>query len=511
MTRKPRRLHSVPTGDDVDRPLVDHAAATEPDAIPDWPFPLVDLSSLTPTDVESLMDRIGEFSRNGQHHHRTAPTRRRPRRKVSVTLRVRVEITGIDPPIWRTLDLDSSLTLEQLHPILQSAFGWLDMHLHTFVSGDGNQDPAAERYLTPFDIAEGENGVLESAVELSEVLADPGDTLFYTYDFGDHWEHVLVLESVERRSSGDVPARCVSGGRAGAPEDCGGVWGYQDLLDDGLLVGDPEAFDLAAINAGLERVRQMRTDPHGVARAVPDQLPTAVAELLARSVGSQAATLPDLLAGIDFDSSISLPAAAAEVLTRPYVWLLKRVGPAGLAVTGAGYLKPADVSDALTVLFPDGGWPGAGNREAHALPARWLRLNAQRFGLVRKSGGRLVLTRVGSSLMDDPSALLDRIAGRLPLGNNPHERDGGYALLVVIASGGARAGRSIEELVAEVMSGAGWRDPDDRPISPGMARQAARPTDVVLRQLCPSPLVTPGRTVTPELAEFARLALIRGG
>ncbi len=95
------------------------------------------------------------------------------------------------------------------------------MHLHSFLRGDSRHDRTAERYLTSFDVSEGDEGVLESAVQLDELFVDPGDKLFYTYDFGDNWEHTLVLESGQARPAGGPVARCVDGVARGP---AGGLW-----------------------------------------------------------------------------------------------------------------------------------------------------------------------------------------------------------------------------------------------------------------------------------------------
>lgn len=556
MTRKPRRLHSVPTGADVDVPnesapsnsvaplggpastpplrsikppaLVGLDSETGPASIPGWPFPLVDLSSLTADDVATLMDRISQFSQDGRFHtgpqQSPTPSRRRPRSPDQVTLRLRVDLDGIEPPIWRQFEIASHLTLDGLHKVLQSLFGWQDAHLHSFLSGDSRHDHAAERYLTRFDVAEGDEGVLETDVRLDELFVDPGDKLFYTYDFGDCWEHTLVLESTVPRSIADPVARCVSGRRSGPPEDSGGIWGYQEMHEWAEPNNDPERLDLAAVNEDLDLLHvglDVSTPAIGAAMrdASPHRfgtdLPGPLAALLGRSSGPAGATLAELLSSIDLSASISLPPQAAEDLTRRYWWLLHRVGRNGLPLTAAGYLKPADVSAAFTELDLGAEWIGAGNREVHSLPVLQLRESAQRLGLVRKLNGRLLQTKAGAAAAGEPFALLEWIASRLPLGKSPQERDAGLALLTVVCAVGSNVGagadREVDQLVAEVLSGVGWRDHDGRPISAMMANLTAELTETVLVQLGALRRL-PGlrrRAITAEGAEFARLALIR--
>jgi Plasmid pRiA4b ORF-3-like protein len=51
-------------------------------------------------------------------------------------LEIRVRLPECDPEIWRMLELAGSLSLGQVHEVLQTAFGWEDEHLHRFTAGD---------------------------------------------------------------------------------------------------------------------------------------------------------------------------------------------------------------------------------------------------------------------------------------------------------------------------------------------------------------------------------------
>ena len=149
-------------------------------------------------------------------------------------LELRVELRGIEPTIWRRVQVPGTTTFWELHSVIQDAMGWLDGHLHAFVVRDpgtgmeewvGVPDPESLEPMTPgWD------------VDVREYLTGPGASADYLYDFGDGWEHKVTLQKIVRRDPAVKYPRCTGGKRACPPEDCGGVWGYRDIVS-----GDPEA------------------------------------------------------------------------------------------------------------------------------------------------------------------------------------------------------------------------------------------------------------------------------
>ena len=113
--------------------------------------------------------------------------------------RVRLDLHGAKPPIWRRLELPGDLTLPRVHDVIQSAMGWYDSHLHRFRTGNDHRSPY---FVTDFDLDEGEEGLLEDDVRLDQILAEKGDELWYEYDFGDGWDHRLVVEEVLGSTAG---------------------------------------------------------------------------------------------------------------------------------------------------------------------------------------------------------------------------------------------------------------------------------------------------------------------
>ncbi len=183
-----------------------------------------------------------------------------PRKKApSEIYQIKVTLKNSKPPIWRRLLVPSNITLARLHDIIQVAMGWQDYHLHQFTIGGvyyGEPEPDMD-WVEVRD---------ERRFHLNQL--SPGAKFVYEYDFGDGWEHVVLIEKAlppdpERR----YPV-CIKGRRACPPEDVGGIWGYEEFLkaiqdpkheehEEYLeWVGgefDPERFDLEEVNAALSR------------------------------------------------------------------------------------------------------------------------------------------------------------------------------------------------------------------------------------------------------------------
>ncbi len=146
----------------------------------------------------------------------------------NVIVQIKVKLLGVTkPPVWRRVQLHADTRLEQLHEILQAALGWENYHLHVFSFGEeefGPGDPELD-----LDFSD------ERQVTLGE-LTDLGARFRYTYDFGDNWEHeILVEELLEPNPDTHYPILVAAKG-ACPPEDCGGTWGYTDLK---AILADP--------------------------------------------------------------------------------------------------------------------------------------------------------------------------------------------------------------------------------------------------------------------------------
>ena len=178
------------------------------------------------------------------------------KRSLPGALSLKVTLRGVKPPIWRRILVPGRMTLGELHDAIQTVMGWDDTHLHDFaIGGERFGDPSTTDDVTSED-GMTLNGVVKSGV----------NRFRYTYDFGDDWEHDVLVEKAPPANTAKALPACIGGKRNGPPEDCGGPWGYMDLVD--ILSNpahpqhaeqrewlgddfDPEAFSVADADALL--------------------------------------------------------------------------------------------------------------------------------------------------------------------------------------------------------------------------------------------------------------------
>ncbi|NJM48379.1 MAG: plasmid pRiA4b ORF-3 family protein [Alkalinema sp. RU_4_3] len=145
---------------------------------------------------------------------------------------LKITLKNIKPPIWRRVLVPSDFTLDQLHRLIQATMDrWYDYHLHEFIIDGIRYGDAAGA------LEAGDSVVEETRTHLQNVLRGEKHKFEYTYDFGDSWDHEIVLEKILAREGDQTYPRCIKGKRSGPPEDCGGPWGYADFL---ATIGDPE-------------------------------------------------------------------------------------------------------------------------------------------------------------------------------------------------------------------------------------------------------------------------------
>lgn len=176
-------------------------------------------------------------------------------------VQLRIQLEEIDPPVWRRVLVPGSVRLDKLHRMIQAAMGWEDSHLHSFAIGDATFGMQFDDYP--------EDELDEKSVSVMGAIGD-AERFTYEYDFGDGWEHEIVVEARWRMPIGLTFAVCLEGQNACPPEDCGGPGGYSMLLEaladpsheehaellrwaGGPI--DPTEFDLGWANARLQAVR----------------------------------------------------------------------------------------------------------------------------------------------------------------------------------------------------------------------------------------------------------------
>jgi hypothetical protein len=179
-----------------------------------------------------------------------------------VVYQLKVRLTDIESPIWRRFLVAGDQTLYRLHLILQAIMGWENYHLYEFFIDEIEYGEPDDEYQP--DIAYARKTMM------SQVLHSQGQRFRYVYDYGDNWEHEIEVEKISEPKEYAFYPVCLEGERACPPEDCGGVTGYDELLD---ALGDSEhtehghmvlwsegfnseTFDCFAINRELRRYAQ---------------------------------------------------------------------------------------------------------------------------------------------------------------------------------------------------------------------------------------------------------------
>ena len=145
----------------------------------------------------------------------------------------KITLKGTKPKIWRQIQIPGNYNFYDFHIAIQEAMGWLDCHLHQF--GMINPRYGEMEYI-------GES--TESKAIISKYFSLSNKKASYEYDFGDSWEHTISLEKILPAEKGSEYPKCLTGERACPPEDCGGVWGYEGLLEAIKNPGDSEYQDM---------------------------------------------------------------------------------------------------------------------------------------------------------------------------------------------------------------------------------------------------------------------------
>lgn len=452
--------------------------------------------------------------------------------------RLRVNVAGSEPEIWRTFEIEGSTRLRMLHLALQTIMGWRESHLHAFTDADPRERPQhPPRRWEPREIDSDEGALSEDDFTVDDALRG-GGPLWYEYDFGDGWIHRLdVVEQVPSEPHLTTVV-LLDGANRGPFEDSGGVGGYAEKI---AIAADPQhpehesivdwidatvgpwaprgpgMFDLVGVQSELNLMFNpgasgiSPNDMSGLVKVEAHRLRGDVDE--ASPVAAFAAVLPppirsELRQHLHFTNVLGPsdigPETAARIV-RPFAWLMDAVGTAGVDLTAAGWMPQSTVLAGMIELGWIDGWIGKGNREDVTPPIAVLRETAQRIGLVRVQKGRLLLSAAAKKALGDPRQQLRLIAGGLYRKLSDAETDAAVLLLIAIADGTAPEDRW--RSVAFGLEMCGWQSSTGWRFTKQDIGHATFWVQRVLDQLGDAPRLRRYDEESPLLKPFAREAL----
>lgn len=186
----------------------------------DTKFVLDVLRRLGAVTIEDETAALTDLGRSGMRRLLEEPEPGDPVYQLKITL-----VEADAPPVWRRVLVPAAIRLDRLHEVVQAAMGWQNAHLHVFSDGQTN-----------YGVPDPELGFRDEHTTKLNELVEPGGRLEYTYDFGDSWDHEILVEEATVADSGRPCPWCVAGQGACPPEDSGGVGGYQRLVE---ILADP--------------------------------------------------------------------------------------------------------------------------------------------------------------------------------------------------------------------------------------------------------------------------------
>jgi hypothetical protein len=173
---------------------------------------------------------------------------------------LRIALCDIEPEIWRTFVIDGETPFSELHEIIQIVMGWENEHLYKFYIDNQTITDISN------DDLDSKNALDSNVITLKKLGLQKGQKFYYLYDFGDNWNHEIIIEDLVETDPISYPI-CIAGEYSCPPENCGGAAGYLDLLkalkkprskayrDYRNWLGsdfDPESFDILDINSLIE-------------------------------------------------------------------------------------------------------------------------------------------------------------------------------------------------------------------------------------------------------------------
>ena len=160
------------------------------------------------------------------------------KKKFDQVYQFKITLKDIKPLIWRRIQVPKTYTFWDFHVAIQDVMSWFDSHLHKFeivnplsrtktIIGIPNEDEDFANYKT----------LPGWKQKIADYFSKENKSANYIYDFGDNWEHEIILEKILPKKNNVTYPICIKGERACPPEDCGGSYGYEDFLK---IIGDPD-------------------------------------------------------------------------------------------------------------------------------------------------------------------------------------------------------------------------------------------------------------------------------
>ncbi|MCA6222053.1 plasmid pRiA4b ORF-3 family protein [Photorhabdus antumapuensis] len=164
---------------------------------------------------------------------------------------LKVTLTDSKPAIWRRFVVPASISFDRLHDVIQIVMGWQDSHLHEFRIGKLRLTEMPE---SPSDSKE------EDLYRLVDLIKQKGRSFTYLYDFGDGWEHEIILENSQYPENNlPLPFYCLDGARACPFEDTGGIDGYENLI---AILNDPDHEEYAETRQWISELLDLDEDEY---------------------------------------------------------------------------------------------------------------------------------------------------------------------------------------------------------------------------------------------------------
>ncbi len=160
------------------------------------------------------------------------------KRKYDRVYQFKITLKNISPPILRRIQVPESYSFWDLHVAIQDVMAWLDYHLHEFKIVNHSTGIKVEIGIPDDEDFDMEREVLPGwEQKIADYFSMENRVAYYDYDFGDSWEHTIKLEKILPRDKDTDYPKCIAGKRSCPPEDCGGVWGYEDFLE---IINNPD-------------------------------------------------------------------------------------------------------------------------------------------------------------------------------------------------------------------------------------------------------------------------------